>query len=830
MNYIVYLLLPLFFANYNASKVSNVNQSSAQDSVVRVFTLKNSSFRSSVHSKSIKDFTLMQLDTQAFQSMRGKNLQRMDFSLPFRKNNIEIELEAVQIFDQSFKVMTNRSNGKAVEYVPGKYYIGKIAGDPKSVVTLSVYEDEINGIISSEEFGNLNLGKSNALDPGEYILYGQDEAKEQILFDCRTPEGALNPPDLKELQPQIDKQLESRAAGCVAVDFELTYEVYTNFQNNVTSATNWITALFTGVKALYLAEGIDINIKSVYVWTSEDGYSDDVSTALTLLGTRRVSDPAFTGNLVHLVRGKSCSGGCSLAGIAWLNVLCKPNNRFGVSEPIFTYAAYPAYSWSVNVLTHEIGHNFGSNHTHWCGWTGGAIDNCLAVEGTCSPGPSPGEGGGTIMSYCHNVPSIGIKFANGFGPQPGAAIRARYNAVTCLSTSCGTVILPTCTDGIKNGTETGIDCGGSCSPCVAPPTCTDGIQNGTETGVDCGGTCTACSQVCPSTLNLSQGKPATQSTTYSSTYPASKANDGASTFNHTNAELQPWWQVDLGSTNLVTSIQLTNRQDCCGNRIKRFRVFVSNSPIASYATAGYAYVFDNASGLTNGQVININNLTATGRYVRVWVDNTGYGNDYLHLSEVKVMGCVSTVNPCTGNVSPTVTIATSSTAFPQGSPTYPRGSSFNINATVNDSDGSVNSVEFYNGSTLLGTDNSSPFSFTISSATSNSYSLTAKAIDNCNAATTSSQLSVSTTVSCSDGYQNGNETGIDCGGNCTACSQACASPILLSQGKTASQSSTYSSSYLASKAVDGIKSTTNFNHTNSELYCLFTTPFIFCQL
>lgn len=47
----------------------------------------------------------------------------------------------------------------------------------------------------------------------------------------------------------------------------------------------------------------------------------------------------------------------------------------------------------------------------------------------------------------------------------------------------------TCTDGIQNGTETGVDCGGTCSAC---PTCSDGIQNGTETGVDCGGSCTAC--------------------------------------------------------------------------------------------------------------------------------------------------------------------------------------------------------------------------------------------------------------------------------------------------------------------------------------------------
>ncbi|NJL77415.1 MAG: T9SS type A sorting domain-containing protein [Saprospiraceae bacterium] len=55
---------------------------------------------------------------------------------------------------------------------------------------------------------------------------------------------------------------------------------------------------------------------------------------------------------------------------------------------------------------------------------------------------------------------------------------------------------PTCTDGIQNGTETGVDCGGSCPACPTQPTCTDGIQNGTETGVDCGGSCPACAESC----------------------------------------------------------------------------------------------------------------------------------------------------------------------------------------------------------------------------------------------------------------------------------------------------------------------------------------------
>jgi hypothetical protein len=64
----------------------------------------------------------------------------------------------------------------------------------------------------------------------------------------------------------------------------------------------------------------------------------------------------------------------------------------------------------------------------------------------------------------------------------------KYN-VTGLKNS-GIKEQPTCNDGIKNGAETGVDCGGSCTAC--PVSCSDGIQNQDETGVDCGGPCSAC--------------------------------------------------------------------------------------------------------------------------------------------------------------------------------------------------------------------------------------------------------------------------------------------------------------------------------------------------
>lgn len=52
--------------------------------------------------------------------------------------------------------------------------------------------------------------------------------------------------------------------------------------------------------------------------------------------------------------------------------------------------------------------------------------------------------------------------------------------------SCKKEDTATCNDGILNGDEVGIDCGGNCEDC---PSCFDGILNGDEEGRDCGGSC-----------------------------------------------------------------------------------------------------------------------------------------------------------------------------------------------------------------------------------------------------------------------------------------------------------------------------------------------------
>ncbi len=186
---------------------------------------------------------------------------------------------------------------------------------------------------------------------------------------------------------------------------------------------------------MYSNDGISVSLLEVFVWNVASPYNGTSSSSrLNQFGTTRTS---FNGDMAHLLD----NGG--YGGVAWLNTLCSgTSSRMAYSGINNSYNNVPTYSWSVEVVTHEQGHNLGSRHTHACAWNGNgtAIDGCGPTagytEGSCPTAPNP-AGGGTIMSYCHLVGGVGINFNNGFGPQPKAVILNAVNGATCLL-SCGT--------------------------------------------------------------------------------------------------------------------------------------------------------------------------------------------------------------------------------------------------------------------------------------------------------------------------------------------------------------------------------------------------------
>lgn len=103
-------------------------------------------------------------------------------------------------------------------------------------------------------------------------------------------------------------------------------------------------------------------------------------------------------------------------------------------------------------------------------------------DGTCDNDVVKTESGGTMTTL--TLASCGAAATCSDGIQ-----NQGEGGVDCGG-PCPTACPPSCTDGIQNQGETEIDCGGP--NCTACPTCSDGIQNQGETGIDCGGPCTPC--------------------------------------------------------------------------------------------------------------------------------------------------------------------------------------------------------------------------------------------------------------------------------------------------------------------------------------------------
>lgn len=104
---------------------------------------------------------------------------------------------------------------------------------------------------------------------------------------------------------------------------------------------------------------------------------------------------------------------------------------------------------------------------------------------------------------------------------------------------------------------------------------------------------------------------------------------------------------------------------------------------------------------------------------------------------------------CTGvtGTPPTVSITS-----PANNASFTEPATITINATAEDIDGTVSKVEFYSGATLLGADETSPFSFDWTNVIAGNYTLTVKATDNTALSTISSPVNVVVNINNSAGY------------------------------------------------------------------------------
>uniref|UniRef100_A0ABM5GF69 Uncharacterized protein isoform X1 n=1 Tax=Pogona vitticeps TaxID=103695 RepID=A0ABM5GF69_9SAUR len=145
-------------------------------------------------------------------------------------------------------------------------------------------------------------------------------------------------------------------------------------------------------------------------------------------------------------------------------------------------------------------------------------------------------------------------------------------------------------------------------------------------------------RIMPLVPNVALEGTAFQSSTYNKLGFAENAIDGSTAVNfmrksctHTDLELNPWWTVDLKAEFNVSSVSVTNREDCCANRLNGAEIRIGNSLERGGSTNPRCAII---ASLGAGETQNFDCEGIQGRYVTVTIPRI----QFLTLCEVQVFG------------------------------------------------------------------------------------------------------------------------------------------------------------------------------------------------
>lgn len=426
----------IFFAtgiaqNKMGEEVQKLQQENTSFNAINLLTPDASISKKEID-QAVTAATVAKVNLDTLNQIAATPLDFIELNIPYQNQNYKLLLYRVNPFSNGFSVDTDRVT--TISYQKGIYYRGIIKGNLTSVAAFSFFNGEFNGIFSSQELGNVVVGKIDKRNnQRDYVIYSDANFLQRNNFQCHLKED-YTPTATSTLNREVS------TVKCVTFYFEIDYNLFVSNGSNTTSTANWATSIFNNVQTLYANDGITTSLNSVYIWTNPDIYEGVGTSSIAYLQSFATNRPYINSDVGMLI-GIDPGG---LGGVAYLNGLCTDYN-YGYSDVDgISIVTVPTYSWTTEVMTHELGHLMGSPHTHACAWNGNnsPIDGCGAEAGypesgctTIGPIPSATVKG-TIMSYCHLIQGVGISFANGFGSQPATLIANTINSKPCLSTNC----------------------------------------------------------------------------------------------------------------------------------------------------------------------------------------------------------------------------------------------------------------------------------------------------------------------------------------------------------------------------------------------------------
>lgn len=334
-------------------------------------------------------------------------------SLDAYTGNVESELEfrRVQMFAPGSRIRVIGPTAEVeIEWDSRQFYV---ATNSSMGIGLAVNPDsgEITGFAS--KFGQPVKISGNFIS--RLVFEPIEEVEEGSNFCGTTNQD--QPYDMSQgiVAPDISNIPSVSAAGLgetisyqAVVAIETDTEWLDGFGDDSAAALTWITDIFLAMNVFFERDiETRLLIGDVTLRTDSDPYTEpsDRRAQLDEFGKYWMDNKSdVERQFAAMFSGRSINSG-SFSGIAWINQYCDyghPNGP-GSTAGSFSYNAIGSGRTPGNTalyVGHELGHNFGSPHTHCYS---PPVDNCYNGEGGCfSEDPvCPVGGKGTAMSYCH---------------------------------------------------------------------------------------------------------------------------------------------------------------------------------------------------------------------------------------------------------------------------------------------------------------------------------------------------------------------------------------------------------------------------------------------
>ena len=397
---------------------------------------------------------LLDLDARALAELRkvGRSESVRVETFPFAPGATgDLILERFEVATADARVLVQTGNGTEVLRMPDVvHFRGRLDGDTDSRVYVGVQAAFLVAMVKTSA-GLVYVGPEGPVDgPVQHVLRTADSPlnNEFVPADWRCDADDLPQAPIGDAgrigEPSLRLQsgtatLAASAVKEATVSIETDQELLAKFSGNVSAMSSYIATVLGQASVIYERDvAVRLTVNVIQAWATTDPYSaTGPRTQLDEVGDwwhgnrPKSSYPRTT---VHFMSGKPVSG-----GIAWLDVLCMGDfsqgghwgGAYGVTQ---VNASYPASPWDLLAVSHELGHNFGTPHTHCYS---PPIDMCYNGEAGCYSGPivNPGPLGGTIMSYCHllsgNYGNIDMRFHERCVSEQ---MLPEINSVTCLGT------------------------------------------------------------------------------------------------------------------------------------------------------------------------------------------------------------------------------------------------------------------------------------------------------------------------------------------------------------------------------------------------------------